>query len=294
MVTQRQLHLEVLGSRFRIGSGDENVLELVRRLWDPFLVARPSSKALRVTIERGSRGWLVHPEGEPRAEKDLWNALILVRNWIVERSLDRAEHFVSLHAAVVVRAGQAILVVGDPWAGKTTLTLRLVEHDWSYFSDDVAPIRLRDGRVSPFPKPIGIKQQSWEEMKRYWEPLPAWLPAPADSFLLPAASLLAPPTMTAAVGFLVFLRFEPARKQRMRTLSSAEALALSGRHVRGLLPEHLPHLSRMCSQARSVELAYRSAAEAADAVLELAQVSRQGPAPPIARTRVAEDVPRPT
>lgn len=271
MASQPEFHLEVLGSRFKVGSDDEHFLELVRRLWDPFLVSEPSSSDLKVTIEKGQRGWLVRPEDEPRMERDLWNALIFVRNWIVERSLDRAEHFMSLHSAVVVRAGEAIMLVGDPWAGKTTLTLRLVEQHYSYFSDDVAPIRLRDGRVSPFPKPIGIKQQSWEEMKRYWEPLPAWLPAPPDSFLLPAANLFDARATEAEVAFVVFLRFEPTREQHLRAISSAQALAWSGRHVRGLLPQHLPHLSRMCSQARSVELAYSSVADAAAAVLEFAQ-----------------------
>ncbi len=271
MVPEPELHLEVLGSRFSVVSRDEDVLELVGRLWAPFLVSEPFSSSSKVIIEKGRGGWLVHPEGETPAEKDLWNALIYTRNWIVERALDGAERFMSLHSAVVVRSSRAILLVGDPWAGKTTLTLRLVEKDCSYFSDDAAPIRLRDGRVVPFPKPIGIKQQSWEEMKGYWKPLPAWLPAPADSFLLPAATLVDPRATEAVIGFLVFLSFEPTREQHLRPLSPAEALALSGRHVRGLVPQHLPHLARVCSHARSVELAYNSPAEAADAVLEFAQ-----------------------
>ena len=243
----------------------------MRRLWEPFLVSGPSSSALEVIVEKGNRGWFARPEGDPPTEKDLWGALIFVRNWIVESSLDRAEHLVSLHSAVVVRAGRAILLIGDAWAGKTTLTLRLVKKNFSYFSDDVAPIRLQDGRVLPFPKPIGIKHQTWEEMRHYWEPLPAWLPVPADSFLLPAATLFDRRATEAVVDLVVFLHFAPTREQHLRTIGRAQALAFSGRHVRGLLPEHLPHLSRMCSQARSVELTYRSASDAADAVLELAE-----------------------
>lgn len=263
--------MEVLGSRFKVVSKDEKLLELVRRLWDPFLIPGPSSSALEVIVEKGNRSWLARPRGESGSERELWDALIFVRNWIVERSLDRAAHLMSLHSAVVVRAGKAILLVGDAWAGKTTLTLRLVEQNFSYFSDDVAPIRLQDGRVLPFPKPIGIKQQTWEEMKHYWEPLPTWLPVPADSFLLPAATLFDRRATEAVVGLVVFLHFEPTREQHLRTIGRAPSLAFSGRHVRGLLPEHLPHLSRMCSQARCVELTYRSAADAADAVLELAE-----------------------
>jgi hypothetical protein len=270
--SQSELHLEVLGTGFTAESRDKNLLDLLRRLWYPFLRTQPPSDASKVTVERNGDGWLVTPQDESPTQTDLWNALILVRNWITERSLDHAEEFVSLHAAVVVRGGQAMLLVGDPWAGKTTLTLRLVERGWSYYSDDVAPIRMRDLRVAPFPKPIAIKSQPWEEVSRYWEPLPAWLPSPSGPFLLPTTTLLTDRTTDASVSLLVFLRFEAAREQLVRKVGSAESLAMSARHARGLVPRHLPCLSRICSHVESVELTYRSSAEAADAALEVAQV----------------------
>ena len=274
MPSNAELHLEVLGTGFTAGSRDKRLLDLLRRLWHPFLRAQPSSGASKVTLERNGDGWLVTPQDESPTQTDVWGALILVRNWITERSLDHAEGFVSLHAAVVVREGQAILLVGDPWAGKTTLTLRLVERGWSYFSDDVAPIRISDGRVSPFPKPIAIKSQPWHEMIRYWEPVPAWLPSPSGPFLLPTTTLFTERLTNASVSLLVFLRFEAARDQLVRKVSAAESLAMSARHARGLLPSHLPCLSGVSSQAESVELTYGSAAGAADVVLKLAQLHK--------------------
>jgi hypothetical protein len=63
---------------------------------------------------------------------------------------------VFVHAGVVARAGQAIVLPGASWSGKSTLVAALVAAGATYYSDEYAVLD-RSGRVHPFAKPISIR-----------------------------------------------------------------------------------------------------------------------------------------
>lgn len=73
----------------------------------------------------------------------------LLRLWIVEQWHEEAA---TIHAAALSGPeGGGLLMVGEAAAGKTTLTLRLIERGFRFASDDTSCIRRRDLACLPFP-----------------------------------------------------------------------------------------------------------------------------------------------
>ncbi len=79
----------------------------------------------------------------------------------------RSNHLLILHAAVVARDGRAMILPGTPGSGKSTLCAALMLRGWQLLSDEFALIRPEDGHVLPLPKPIALKNQSLEVIRRF-------------------------------------------------------------------------------------------------------------------------------
>lgn len=63
-----------------------------------------------------------------------------------------------IHAGVVAWQNKLILIPGEGFAGKTTLTAELVKAGAVYYSDDMA-VADRNGLIYPYPKPLSIRQR---------------------------------------------------------------------------------------------------------------------------------------
>jgi len=64
------------------------------------------------------------------------------------------------HAAVLGRAGKAVILPGETGTGKTTLTAVLIRQGWKFFSDELAVIDPERLVITPFPLPMTIKSGS--------------------------------------------------------------------------------------------------------------------------------------
>jgi len=62
-----------------------------------------------------------------------------------------------VHAGVVGWRGQAVLIPGRSFTGKTTLVAALVKAGATYYSDEYAVLDAR-GRVHPYARPLGIRE----------------------------------------------------------------------------------------------------------------------------------------
>lgn len=71
----------------------------------------------------------------------------------------------TLHAAVVAKNGQAMVIPAPPGSGKSTFCALLCQHGWQLLSDEFAIIDLESGRVCPLPRPISLKNESIEVIK---------------------------------------------------------------------------------------------------------------------------------
>jgi hypothetical protein len=69
-----------------------------------------------------------------------------------------AKHRVFVHAGVVGWKGQAIVIPGRSYSGKSTLVAELVRAGATYYSDEYAVLDPR-GRVHPFSKPLELREE---------------------------------------------------------------------------------------------------------------------------------------
>jgi len=85
-------------------------------------------------------------------------------NWCVAQ---HAHRFLMLHAAVAERAGWTVILPGAPGAGKSTLCAALVNRGWRLLSDEFALVSLDDGRLTPLVRPVSLKNESVDVIRRF-------------------------------------------------------------------------------------------------------------------------------
>lgn len=78
-------------------------------------------------------------------------------NWVIS---SHAHDHLAIHAAVVERNGQCLILAADPGSGKSTLCAALVHDGWRLLSDELTLVRLVDGLIQPIVRPISLKNQS--------------------------------------------------------------------------------------------------------------------------------------
>lgn len=84
-------------------------------------------------------------------------------NWCVAT---HAFQYVMVHAAVVERGGRAIVLPGEPGAGKSTLCAAMIHRGWRLLSDEFALLRA-GGRLVPWPRPVSLKGASIDVIRAF-------------------------------------------------------------------------------------------------------------------------------
>jgi len=85
-------------------------------------------------------------------------------NWCIA---GHAHHYLMLHAAVLERNGQAVILPGDPGAGKSTLTAALTLSGWRLLSDEITVIDRDDGLIVPLVRPVSLKNASIDIIRAF-------------------------------------------------------------------------------------------------------------------------------
>ena len=91
----------------------------------------------------------------------------LLKAQVIDAVLRCARYEVALHAAALTRKGDAVLLVGSPGAGKTTLAIALIKTGFELLADDVTLLD-EDGLVTGVPLPFTAKASSWPLLSRHW------------------------------------------------------------------------------------------------------------------------------
>lgn len=89
-----------------------------------------------------------------------------LKGQLLDEVLESADYELAFHAAALVRNGRMLLVGGHPGAGKTTLTLALVNAGFGFAGDDLALLHS-DGQVTGVPFAPAVKAGAWELAARY-------------------------------------------------------------------------------------------------------------------------------
>ncbi|WP_230874684.1 HprK-related kinase A [Methylomonas sp. LL1] len=80
-------------------------------------------------------------------------------NWCIS---GYSHQFLIIHAAVVEKHGNALILPGTPGSGKSTLCAALINKGWRLLSDELTLIDCQTGLITPVPRPVSLKNQSIE------------------------------------------------------------------------------------------------------------------------------------
>jgi hypothetical protein len=159
----RPFRFESYGVKVEITGNDQSLIDEAgavthRSLLGELRTSRANSFHHRFELDRTAGGWLrMARDGERLSSGRSWRKFFklfdaIIRVTIAESAPDR----VFLHAGVVGWRGQAILMPGDSFQGKSTLVAELVRMGAEYYSDDFAVLDP-GGRVHPFARPVSMR-----------------------------------------------------------------------------------------------------------------------------------------
>jgi hypothetical protein len=157
---------------------------------------------LEQELPGGELGWLPLQRGSVELVLDY------VRGAVREFVAHNARDYVFIHAGVVARHGQALVLPGESFAGKSTLTAALARAGAVYYSDDFA-VLAADGLVHPFPEPIALRLTPGSLTQT---------PHPAARLGIAVGSLPVP------IGLVALAQYKPGASWRPHRLSSASAI----------------------------------------------------------------------
>jgi hypothetical protein len=234
-----------LGYRFAFVWDDPGVGALGCRLIDEFAqrVApdtgglAPGATYVAWTERRSSGHWYTlragdhviagAPDAERIAEQLMWR--------VGADSIAKCERFLLAHAGAVSSAGgDGVLLLGDSGAGKTTLVSALVQSGYRLLSDEAGVIDPADGRLHPWPRPLGFKPGT-QSLARFGQTLHGSLRR-RDGSAIVIASGLRPGAIgdSCDVRHVIDYRYEERASTSLRELSGAEAVVAIGRSTPNL------------------------------------------------------------
>jgi len=161
--------------RFRITSRQKRVAQGLHSLYADFEVGDFDyhDYHIRLAPPRGLRRWL-RPQVffwlddfspfKPLPANHDFAQLEWGMNWCIA---GHAHHYLMLHAAVLEKNGQAVILPGDPGAGKSTLTALLALSGWRLLSDEITLIDRDDGMIVPLARPVSLKNASIEVVRAF-------------------------------------------------------------------------------------------------------------------------------
>lgn len=88
---------------------------------------------------------------------EIQEELLLIEDTMYDRTRVQTG-YLALHAATVEFNGKVYLLAGKTESGKSTLTAFLCSNGCGYYSDDLAIINQKTLQVSPYPRPIHLRQ----------------------------------------------------------------------------------------------------------------------------------------
>ncbi|MER3523582.1 MAG: hypothetical protein C4326_05810 [Ignavibacteria bacterium] len=136
------------------------------------------------------------------------------------------EHSI-LHAGVVAKQGNGVVLGGGTNRGKTTLTLGLVRNGFSFLSDDLAFIDPRSKFVAPFPRAVSVHEKTvafFPECRAALQTHPTMSLSGDDKWLVDVNELI-PNSLGSACPVRTIILLEGfAERTELKPLSRSEAV----------------------------------------------------------------------
>ena len=152
---------------FRVGSDWAGPVAALRHLYAGYPEADVPDCTVRLSAPRPWRRWvrpqvaiggdLMLPGTVPLPLDHALLAAEMSMN--LQVALGWRRHLL-LHAAVVERDGEAVILTGESGAGKSTLAALLMARGWRLLGDEFALLSPGDGQLSPHPRLVSLKNES--------------------------------------------------------------------------------------------------------------------------------------
>lgn len=149
----------------------------------------------------------------------------VIKARIADDILKDQRWLLALHAGCLHRNGKALLILGEPGAGKTTLTSWLTGRGFVYGGDDITVVSS-DGRVLGLPFLPSVKAGGWKLLASVYDNLarlPVHVRPDRRRVRFPKPSELAGGEMT-EIGWIIKLRRRRAGPTKLEPITSALAL----------------------------------------------------------------------
>ncbi|MGE0581099.1 MAG: HprK-related kinase A [Steroidobacteraceae bacterium] len=135
--------------------------------------------------------------------------------------------YLMLHAAVLERGGQALLLPAWPGHGKTTLCAALAHRGWRLLSDEFGLVRPGTRALVPVPRPMPLKNESIDVIRRFAPeaflgPTIAGTRKGTIAHVRPPAGSVARAQEVAPAGWIVFPRWEAGAALQLEEISRSE------------------------------------------------------------------------
>ena len=216
-----------------------------------------SAEAISV-LKRGAGYVVAGQESSQHPFTPLDELLPLLKDAVRINFMRRRPDLLWLHAGAVARDGFALLISGPSGQGKSGLTTRLSEKGWKFLSDDIAPIRLHEDVVIPFPQcPTRrvhpgrlVGSDSVASLQR-------------EVIQLDQGCVITTPVRLRA---LLFVRFQDSSSARLTQLSSGPGAMEVLKNLTNFMDHRHAGVSRAADLARRLDIYELSFERAEDAV----------------------------
>ncbi len=145
--------IEFDGMQLEIRTRIPTLQDFVRMAYEHMIVSKLVSPVGTISITESDAGYVLTSSDQVVYRRDQLDILLdMLRDEVHLRFMKARPDLLWLHAAVVEKNGEALLISGPSGQGKSTLSTRLCERGWRILSDDIAPTSMDADIVFPFPQ----------------------------------------------------------------------------------------------------------------------------------------------
>ncbi|AMA61178.1 PqqD family peptide modification chaperone [Bradyrhizobium sp. CCGE-LA001] len=195
-----------------------------------------------------------------------------IKAHLTDRLIRSDRSVFALHAASLAKNGAGLLLCGEPGAGKSTLTLQLVDAEFQYSGDDIVLIE-GDGTACGIPFALTLKEGSWERLSALRSNWDGLTHRRADGVQVRYLQVSNAYSGSLSVSWIIFLNRVASGSPKLTALDQLDsmkrliegAFAADGR----LSTNGFFALKEIVSGARSFLLTYCEAVEARELLVDL-------------------------
>ncbi|MGY3034388.1 hypothetical protein ACVIIV_003558 [Bradyrhizobium sp. USDA 4354] len=247
--------------------------DLLRRLLSPFCASDQGGDGdIAIEAMMLDEQVLLRGENSSISRCEVEALAPTIKAHVTERLIRSNRWVFSLHAASLVKDGMGLLLCGQPGAGKSTLTLQLVDAGFRYAGDDVALVGA-DGTICGIPFALTLKEGSWDLLSRLHGDRYDATHCRSDGVRVRYVPIPDAQNQCVSASWIIFLNrvaSGPAELTAIDQLDSMKRLIENAFAADGRLSQAgFFALKRIVAGARSLQLTYCEAVEARRLLMEL-------------------------